>query len=113
MMLGEGKLGDVRILSQATCREMTRNHLAAPLPARGLGWDMDLKSLHRPTRLSGNAYGHSGHTGQSIWMDPEKQVYVIVLTNRNHPKMAGGERMKQQYQARARIADAALRVLGY
>ena len=113
MMLGEGQLGDVRILSERSHAKMTRNLLAAPLPARTFCWDMDLRTSHRPKRLSEKAYGHSGHTGQSIWIDPEKQVYVIVLTNRNHPKMVGGARKLQQYRARGRIADAALESLGY
>ena len=111
MLLGEGRLGDVRILSPESHRRMTRNHLGPSLPPRGFGWEMDPRSLHRPQRLSEKAYGHSGHTGQSIWIDPEKQVYVIVLTNRNHPQMVGGERKNQQYQARARIGDAALKFL--
>ena len=113
MMLGEGQLGDVRILSKRSHARMTRNLLAAPLPARGFCWDMDLRTSHRPKRLSEKAYGHSGHTGQSIWIDPEKMVYVIVLTNRNHPRMVGGARKAEQYRARGRIADAALESLGY
>lgn len=113
MMLGEGRLGDVRILSQETHRHMTRNQLAPRLPPRGLAWDMDLHALHRPKRLSDKAYGHSGHTGQSLWIDPEKRVYLIVLTNRNHPKWGDGAKKTQQYRARARIGDAALRLLGY
>lgn len=113
MMLGEGKRGDVRILSAESHGWLTRNHLASPLPGRGFCWEMDLKSLHRPQRLSEKAYGHSGHTGQSIWIDPEKQVYVIVLTNRNHPRRVDGDRKTQQYQARGRIGDAALESLGY
>ena len=110
-MLGAGRLADVRILSPDSHRQMTRNQLGPSLPPHGFGWDMDPKALHRPRRLSEKAYGHSGHTGQSIWIDPEKQVYVIVLTNRNHPRMVGGERKTQQYQARARIGDAALEFL--
>ncbi len=113
MMLGEGKRGDARILSPESHAWLTRNHLAPPLPGRGFCWEMDLKSLHRPQRLSEKAYGHSGHTGQSIWIDPEKQVYVIVLTNRNHPRRVDGERKTQQYLARGRIGDAALESLGY
>ncbi len=113
MMLGGGQLGDVRILSERSHAWMTRNLLAAPLPARGFCWDMDLRTSHRPKRLSEKAYGHSGHTGQSIWIDPEKMVYVIVLTNRDHPKMVGGARKVEQYRARGRIADAALEALGY
>jgi len=111
MMLGEGRLDDVRILSPESHRHMTGNRLGPPLPPRGFGWDLDPLSLHRPQRLSVRAYGHSGHTGQSIWIDPEKQVYVIVLTNRNHPQIVGGERKTQQYQARARIGDTALEFL--
>lgn len=111
MMLGGGRLGDVRILSPDSYRRMTRNQLGPPLPPRGFGWEMDRQSLHRPRRLSEKAYGHSGHTGQSIWIDPDNQVYVIVLTNRNHPQMVGGQRKTQQYQARARIGDAALEFL--
>jgi CubicO group peptidase (beta-lactamase class C family) len=111
MMLGEGRFGDVRILSPESQRRMTGNQLGPSLPPRGFGWDMDPQSLHRPQRLSEKAYGHSGHTGQSVWIDPEKQVYVIVLTNRNHPQMVGGGRKAQQYQARARIGDAALEFL--
>lgn len=113
MMLGEGRLGDIRILSPETHRHMTCNQLAPPLRPHGFGWDMDPQAIHRPKRLSEKAYGHSGHTGQSIWIDPEKQVYVIVLTNRNHPKMVGGQRKTQQYEARARIGDAALECLGF
>jgi hypothetical protein len=113
MMLGEGRLGEIRVLSPESHRLMTRNLLAPPLPARGFGWELDVNALHRPRRLSKRAYGHSGHTGQSIWIDPEKQVYLIVLTNRNHPKFVGGARKDEQYRARARIGDAALASLGY
>lgn len=113
MMLGAGRLGEIRVLSPESHRLMTGNLLAPPLPARGFGWELDVNSLHRPTRLSKRAYGHSGHTGQSIWIDPERQVYVIVLTNRNHPQFVGGTRKDDQYRARARIGDAALASVGY
>ena len=92
---------------------MTGNLLTRPLPARGFCWDMDLRTSHRPKRLSDSAYGHSGHTGQSIWIDPGKQAYVIVPTNRNHPKMVGGARKVEQYRAIGRIGDVALGSLGY
>lgn len=113
MMLGQGRLGDVRVLSQQTHQWMTRNLLNPPLPPHAFAWDMDPAASHRPSRLSEKAYGHSGHTGQSIWIDPQKQLYLLVLTNRNHPTMVGGQRKTEQYRARARIGDAALRVLGY
>ena len=87
MMLGKGKRGNVRILSKSTCEKMTRNLLPDTMASQAFCWDMNLKSTHRPQRLSKKAYGKSGHTGQSVWIDPVKNVYVIVLTNRNHPRL--------------------------
>ncbi len=113
MMLGKGALGGVRILSKSAHQEMTRNLLPKTMAGHAFCWDMNPESSHRPTRLSKNSYGHSGHTGQSVWIDPVNKVYVIVLTNRNHPKFVGGKRKLEQYRARARIGDAALETLGY
>ncbi len=57
-----------------------------PRSSRALGWD-----LMRPTsscghRLSASAFGHTGFTGVSLWIDPQKDVYVVLLTNRVHPE---------------------------
>jgi CubicO group peptidase (beta-lactamase class C family) len=57
-----------------------------PHSSRALGWD-----LMRPTsscghRLSATAFGHTGFTGVSLWIDPQKDVYVVLLTNRVHPQ---------------------------
>jgi CubicO group peptidase (beta-lactamase class C family) len=35
--------------------------------------------------MSARAFGHTGFTGTSLWIDPEKDVYVVLLTNRVHP----------------------------
>jgi len=71
--------------------------------------------------MSEAAYGHSGFTGISLWIDPTSKVYTIVLTSRNHPRLdnkSGTEpknspRGIQQYQSRGRIADAMLEAYGY
>jgi CubicO group peptidase (beta-lactamase class C family) len=55
-------------------------------PLHAFGWRM-LKcseALDRPQIMSHAAIGHSGWTGQSVWIDPEQDRYVIVLTNRTH-----------------------------
>jgi CubicO group peptidase (beta-lactamase class C family) len=57
-----------------------------PQSSRALGWD-----LMRPTsscghRFSAAAFGHTGFTGVSLWIDPLKDVYVVLLTNRVHPE---------------------------
>lgn len=51
---------------------------------RGLGWEMrNLESTgHSGSLLSSRAYGHGGYTGTSIWLDPELDLFVLVLTNR-------------------------------
>lgn len=113
MMLGKGQRDEVSVLSQATHAQMTRNLLPDSMPDHAFCWDMNLESTHRPSAISKQSYGHSGHTGQSVWIDPVKDVYVIVLTNRNHPKFVSGQRKLEQYRARGRIGDAALGALGY
>jgi CubicO group peptidase (beta-lactamase class C family) len=115
MMLGGGVWRGRRILAAETIADFTKNNQRPEFPGRGFVWETDLKSNHRPQRMSDAAYGHSGYTGISLWIDPEKRVYTLVLTNRTHPKTVGkatplGE---DQYRARARIADAALTALGY
>jgi len=122
MMLSGGEWKGRRILSAETIAEFTRPRHDAKLPNYAFVWETWLQSSHRPKRMSDRAYGHSGYTGISIWLDPEKQVYTIVMTNRTHPAIAGlpggvqpksHPRVQQQYQARGRIADAALQALGF
>jgi CubicO group peptidase (beta-lactamase class C family) len=40
------------------------------------------------TRMSAAAIGHTGFTGTSLWIDPENDIYVVLLTNRVHPSRA-------------------------
>ncbi len=56
--------------------------------SRALGWDTMLPSSSCGTRFSPRAFGHTGFTGTSLWIDPERDVYVALLTNRVHPARA-------------------------
>ena len=56
-----------------------------PGSSRALGWDTMLPSSSCGTRLSSRALGHTGFTGTSLWVDPERDLYVVFLTNRVHP----------------------------
>jgi CubicO group peptidase (beta-lactamase class C family) len=57
-----------------------------PVPgSRGLGWDTMLPTSSCGTRMSASAFGHTGFTGTSLWIDPERDLYVVFLTNRVHP----------------------------
>jgi CubicO group peptidase (beta-lactamase class C family) len=75
---------------------------------RYLGWDMksptgsSAGSLFSPT-----SFGHTGFTGTSVWVDPERRISVILLTNRVHPTRANTKISK----VRPAVADAVIRAL--
>ncbi|NTU58108.1 MAG: beta-lactamase family protein [Chlorobiaceae bacterium] len=54
---------------------------------RAIGWDMVTPggSSSAGSRFSGSSWGHLGYTGTSIWVDPEKELAVILLSNRVWP----------------------------
>jgi serine-type D-Ala-D-Ala carboxypeptidase len=59
-----------------------------PGSSRALGWDTMLLTSSCGTRMSPRAFGHTGFTGTSLWIDPDRQLYVVLLTNRVHPTAA-------------------------
>lgn len=87
MMLAKGRWGGRRILSEAAVEAMTRNHTAHLNEARGLGWAVRATSLDSSSGdlMSPSAYGHTGFTGTSLWVDPERDLFCVLLTNRVHP----------------------------
>jgi uncharacterized protein YbbC (DUF1343 family)/CubicO group peptidase (beta-lactamase class C family) len=57
---------------------------------RGLGWDIDTPfSTNRGLLLPVGSFGHTGFTGTSLWIDPTTQTFIIILTNRVHPRGQG------------------------
>lgn len=110
MWRGRGAWEGRRVLSRAVVEQATRDQ--APGGARrGLGWDLmksggpTLEELTRadagffpPTEspwsprpsgelLSGSAFGHTGFTGTSLWIDPERELVAVLLTNATHPRV--------------------------
>ena len=82
-LLGLGRLGKTRILSQRMVRLM---RTPVELPGgtrRALGWRTD------PDGLSPVAFGHTGYTGTSLWIDPKEQLVVALLTNRTRMQPPG------------------------
>ena len=89
MMLSGGKLEEVRVLSRATVREMTRPRVIGE-SQRALGWDVRSGySSNRSELMSTAAFGHGGFTGTGIWIDPKLDLFVIFLSNRLHPDGKG------------------------
>ncbi len=53
--------------------------------SRALGWDTPSSGSSAGDRLAPSSFGHTGFTGTSIWIDPTRQLVIVVLTNRVHP----------------------------
>ena len=56
-----------------------------PGSSRALGWDTALPTSSCGRQMSPTAIGHTGFTGTSIWIDRERDLYAVLLTNRVHP----------------------------
>jgi Beta-lactamase class C and other penicillin binding proteins len=83
MMLNGGEYNGVRLLKPATIARWTARQ--GPESSRALGWDTPSRPSSAGHYFSARSFGHTGFTGTSIWMDPEKQLFVILLTNRVDP----------------------------
>jgi serine-type D-Ala-D-Ala carboxypeptidase len=64
---------------------------ARPASSRALGWDTMLPTSSCGTRMSAQAFGHTGFTGTSLWIDPLAGMYVVLLTNRVYPSPGSTE----------------------
>jgi CubicO group peptidase (beta-lactamase class C family) len=102
MMLNGGEYDDVRIFSDSTVALFTRRSAGT----RALGWDTADGDGGSGEHLTAAAFGHTGYTGTSIWIDPEREMFVVLLTNRVHAARARRP-AKVIADVRADLADAA------
>lgn len=90
MILNEGVLDGVRILSATSVRWMTRPMVRHARGSRGLGFDVATGySGSRGELFPCDSFGHTGYSGVSMWLDRHSQTFVIILTNRLHPDGRG------------------------
>jgi CubicO group peptidase (beta-lactamase class C family) len=76
-----------------------------------LGWDGPAASGSLAgDRIAGTAVGHLGFTGCSLWIDPEREAFVVMLSNRVHPVAREDDRFRQLRRA---VNDAALAAIEY
>ena len=75
---------------------------------RGLGWDIDspYSSNRGDIFPRGTSYGHTGFTGPALWIDPASKSFVVIMTNRVHPK--GGRSINEWRRTVATIAASGL-----
>jgi CubicO group peptidase (beta-lactamase class C family) len=84
MLLQDGKFNGKQIIEPSTVKLFTKRH--SEESSRALGWDTKSESGSSAGILfSADSFGHTGFTGTSVWTDPERELFVIFLTNRVYP----------------------------
>jgi beta-N-acetylhexosaminidase len=107
MLMNGGTYAGKRYIQEATVRMFTRkqsNH-----SDRALGWDTKSNTGYSSAGklFSPNSYGHTGFTGTSVWADPDRHLFVILLTNRVYPTREN----TKIYRVRPAVHDAVIGAL--
>ena len=84
-----------------------RREPSPPGTSRALGWDTPSSPSQSGKYLSANSFGHLGYTGTSLWIDPQRQLSITLLTNRTWPD-CGNQAIKQ---LRPKFHDAVIESL--
>jgi CubicO group peptidase (beta-lactamase class C family) len=82
---GRAATADAPTLDRVVVAEFTQRQALVRGSSRALGWDTPSPGSSAGTRLGPGSFGHTGFTGTSIWMDPSRQLVVVLLSNRVHP----------------------------
>ena len=104
--LNAGELDGARLASASTLRAFT-TVADSTFSSRALGWDTPAANSSGGRFISRPAFGHTGYTGTSLWIAPQHDLYVMLLTNRVNPTR---ERSRIA-PVRVAVADAAMRAL--
>lgn len=100
MYLNRGVLDSARIVRPETLARFTTRQVAD----RALGWQKPDGNNSAGHLMSERAFGHTGFTGTSIWIDPDRDVFVILLSNRVNPTRAN----TKIGRVRVALADAVM-----
>lgn len=107
MMLGKGTFGGVRILSADSVATMTRVHTGdlqpgfVPGMGFGFGWAVVRKPEGVTAMLSPGSFGHGGAFGTQGWIDPGKDLFMILLIQRSGMPNGDGSKIRQEFQSLA------------
>jgi beta-N-acetylhexosaminidase len=107
MLLNGGVYAHQRIVRRATMAQFTTPQQLSG-GTRTLGWAVPTEGGSSGHYFSAHSFGHTGFTGTSIWIDPDRQLFVVLLTNRVHPTR---ENTKIQ-QVRPALHDAVMQAFG-
>jgi CubicO group peptidase (beta-lactamase class C family) len=105
MLMDHGFYDGRRYIDPSTVAAFTQRF--GTLSSRALGWDTPGSSTSAGEYFTASSFGHTGFTGTSIWADRERDVFVILLTNRVNPS-----RDNQRHNAlRRMLADVVQRAI--
>jgi CubicO group peptidase (beta-lactamase class C family) len=95
------------ILRPETVALFTRRESAPAGTSRALGWDTPSAPSQSGKYFGPASFGHLGYTGASLWIDPNRQLSITLLTNRTWPDCSN-QLIKQ---VRPRFQDAVIEAL--
>jgi CubicO group peptidase (beta-lactamase class C family) len=107
MLANGGELDGVRVLKEETIREF-----ATPQPGAGkraLGWDTPgpVGAGGAGLKISKAAFGHTGFTGTSLWIDPERGTWTVLLSNRTYEPQTPNRMQSLRRRVNDKVAVAA------
>jgi beta-glucosidase-like glycosyl hydrolase/CubicO group peptidase (beta-lactamase class C family) len=108
MLLNGGSYAHERILRRATVAQFTTPQQLSS-GTRTLGWAVPTEGGSSGHFFSAHSFGHTGFTGTSIWIDPDRQLFVVLLTNRVNPTRENQKIAK----VRPALHDAVMQALGF
>jgi CubicO group peptidase (beta-lactamase class C family) len=106
MMANGGELEGVRVLRPSTVRTFTMRQPGSG--TRALGWDTPGRPDTGMTgrRASAGSFGHTGYTGTSLWIDPERGTWVVLLANRTYDSEENNRMQALRRTLHDRVAEA-------
>ena len=110
MLLNGGAWDNLQLVRAETVAEFTRRQDLPPGSTRALGWDTPDEppdsSSSAGMKLSPRAFGHTGFTGTSLWLDPDRDLFIILLSNRVNPSRANTAIRRVRHRVADLVADA-------
>ena len=108
MLINGGIYRHRRFFKPSTIQDWTMRQYIPQSSERALGWDTPSnKGSSAGDYFSKESYGHMGFTGTSFWIDPTREIAIVLLTNRVHPTRERGG----MYQVRRDFHNAAMKAI--
>src|SRR6267142_2780070 len=108
MLLNGGAYAHQRILRRSTIAQFTTPQQLSG-GTRTLGWAVPTEGGSSGHYFSAHSFGHTGFTGTSIWIDPDRDLFIVLLTNRVNPTREN----QKMAQLRPAFHDAVMQALGF